>query len=88
MTRSNDFSDQRLYRLQCVIPRAMAGIRDSAGKAPAEVKRFFLDKLKFNDNSNNQVCSISNCAILMLINTVFRLLLCCDIDSGSRRDFG
>jgi len=58
MTRSNDFSDQRLYRLQCTIPKAMAGIRDSAGKAPQEVKRFFLDKLKFNDNSNNQVCSI------------------------------
>jgi transcription initiation factor TFIID subunit 2 len=65
MTRSNDFSDHRLYWLQCTIPQAMAGIRDADGKSPAEVKRFFLDKLKFNDNSNNQYSDSKYVAILM-----------------------
>jgi transcription initiation factor TFIID subunit 2 len=65
MTRSNDFSDHRLYWLQCTIPQAMAGIRDADGKSPPEVKRFFLDKLKFNDNSNNQYSDSKYVAILM-----------------------
>ncbi|KAF2674652.1 hypothetical protein BT63DRAFT_367208, partial [Microthyrium microscopicum] len=53
MTRSNDFSDTRNYKIQCAIPEAMAMVRDSNGKAPDRVKKFFLDTLKFNDNSNN-----------------------------------
>lgn len=65
MTRSNDFSDHRLYWLQCTIPQAMAGIRDAEGRSPPEVKRFFLDKLKFNDNSNNQYSDSKYVAILM-----------------------
>ncbi|KAE9966986.1 hypothetical protein EG328_008498 [Venturia inaequalis] len=65
MTRSNDFSDHRLYWLQCTIPQAMAGIRDADGKSPPEIKRFFLDKLKFNDNSNNQYSDSKYVAILM-----------------------
>lgn len=55
MTRSNDFSDRALYNLQLAIPEAMAQIRDSNGKTPMRVKRFLYDKLKFNDNSNNEV---------------------------------
>lgn len=54
MTRSNDFSDPRTYALQCAIPKALTGIRNHRGEAPESVKRFFLDKLKFNDNSNNE----------------------------------
>jgi transcription initiation factor TFIID subunit 2 len=67
MTRSNDFSDQRLYHIQCEIPKALSRIRDSRGKAPSEVKRFFLDRLKFNDNSSNEysdnyyVATLLNC---------------------------
>jgi transcription initiation factor TFIID subunit 2 len=56
MTKPNDFSDLRLYRIRCAIVQSMAFIRDSEGKAPEEVKQFFLDTLKFNDNSSNQVC--------------------------------
>lgn len=55
MTRSNDFSDRISYIIQCAIPRAIAQVRDSNGKAPARVKSFLADKLKFNDNSNNRV---------------------------------
>lgn len=59
MTRPNDFSDLRLYQIRCAIVRSMAMVRDSNEKAPVEVKQFFLDKLKFNDNSNNQVRTLN-----------------------------
>lgn len=65
MTRSNDFSDRRTYVVQLGIPRALAAIRDSHGKAPESVKMFFLEKLKFNDNSNNQYSDASYVATLM-----------------------
>ena len=75
MTRPNDFSDLRLYMIRCAIVEYMAQIRDANGKAPAEVKQFFLDKLKFNDNSNNQVSS--NCTALKqsIDSLVLRFLL-------------
>jgi transcription initiation factor TFIID subunit 2 len=59
MTRFNDFTDMRSYRIQCAIPKAIAQVRDANGKAPDRVKKFFIDKLKFNDNSNNEVCEWS-----------------------------
>lgn len=65
MTRSNDFSDRATYLLQCAIPRAMAKVRDSKGKSPASVKTFFLDKLKFNDNSNNEYSDCYYVSVLL-----------------------
>lgn len=58
MTRSNDFSDRASYILQQVIPEAISQVRDNSGKTPMRVKRFLYDKLKFNDNSNNEVSAI------------------------------
>lgn len=55
MTRSNDFSDRTSYYLQCAIPQAMAKVRDNEGRAPLRIRNFLLEKLKFNDNSNNEV---------------------------------
>lgn len=55
MTRSNDFSDRAAYILQQVIPEAMSEVRDNGGKTPLRVKRFLFDKLRFNDNSTNEV---------------------------------
>ena len=55
MTKPNDFADLRLYKIRCAIVQSMASIRDREGKAPDEVKKFFLDTLRFNDNSSNQV---------------------------------
>lgn len=55
MTRSNDFSDRASYYLQCAIPQAMAKIRDNSGKAPFAVRKFLYEKLRYNDNSNNEV---------------------------------
>lgn len=55
MTRSNDFSDRASYILQQVIPEAISQVRDNSGKTPMRVKRFLYDKLKFSDNSNNEV---------------------------------
>ncbi|KAI9734199.1 MAG: hypothetical protein M1834_002299 [Cirrosporium novae-zelandiae] len=54
MTRSNDFSDRSSYRIQCAIIKAISKVRDNSGRAPLRVKRFLLDKLKFNDNSDNE----------------------------------
>lgn len=59
MTRSNDFSDRAAYLLQQIIPEAISKVRDNSGKTPLRVKRFLFDKLKFNDNSNNEVSTIS-----------------------------
>lgn len=66
MTRSNDFSDRAAYILQQVIPDAISQVRDNSGKTPLRVKRFLFDKLKFNDNSNNEVSQI------------FAAIPCCD----------
>lgn len=77
MPRANDFSDRTSYIVQCAIPRAMARIRDSQGKVPMSVRRFFVDKLKFNDNSNNEVSGLIHVLEPQLLTfEVLRLLLC------------
>lgn len=63
MTRSNDFSDRTAYYIQCKIPQAIAKVRDNDGRAPFRVRTFLLEKLRFNDNSNNEV-SISTSLVL------------------------
>lgn len=55
MTRSNNFSDRTSYYIQCAIPQAMAKVRDNEGRVPLRIRNFLLEKLKFNDNSNNEV---------------------------------
>lgn len=55
MTQPNDFSDRASYYIQCAIVKAIATIRDNDGKAPMRTRRFLLEKLRFNDNSNNEV---------------------------------
>ncbi|KAL2371522.1 transcription initiation factor TFIID subunit 2 [Blastomyces gilchristii SLH14081] len=65
MTRSNDFSDRAAYILQLTIPQAIAQVRDNTGKTPMRVKRFLYDKLKFNDNSNNELSDCYYIAALM-----------------------
>ncbi|KAK2745025.1 hypothetical protein FQN55_006382 [Onygenales sp. PD_40] len=65
MTRSNDFSDRASYTLQLVIPQVIAQVRDNNGKTPMRVKRFLYDKLKFNDNSNNELSDCYYVAALM-----------------------
>ncbi|KAL4902588.1 hypothetical protein BDW74DRAFT_158074 [Aspergillus multicolor] len=69
MTRSNDFTDRAAYVLQLVIPEAISRVRDVSGKTPMRVKRFLYDKLKFNDNSNNEVRK----STLSLLHTFSRL---------------
>lgn len=63
MTRSNDFSDRAAYYIQCEIPQAIAKVRDNDGRAPFRVRSFLLEKLRFNDNSNNEV-SISKLSLV------------------------
>ncbi|KAF2836463.1 hypothetical protein M501DRAFT_240771 [Patellaria atrata CBS 101060] len=66
MTRPNDFSDRSRYLIQCAIPKAMANIRDEYGKTPMAVKTWFIDKLKFNDNSHNEFSDCHYVATLLL----------------------
>ena len=55
MTLSNEFSDRTSYIIQCAIPKAIARVRDNSGKTPMRAKIFLIEKLKFNDNSTNEV---------------------------------
>ena len=55
MTRSNDFSDRATYYIQCAIPQAIAKVRDNSGKAPLRCRTFLFEKLRYNDNTNNEV---------------------------------
>ena len=55
MTRSNEFSDRASYYIQCAIIKAFAKIRNASGHSPYAVRNFLYEKLKFNDNSNNEV---------------------------------
>ena len=55
MTRSNDFTDRASYYIQCAIPQAMAKVRNASGHTPFQSRNFLFEKLKFNDNSNNEV---------------------------------
>lgn len=65
MTRSNDFTDRASYYIQCAIPRAMAKVRNPSGHTPFQSRNFLFEKLKFNDNSNNEVSDCHYVAALM-----------------------
>ncbi|KAF2085605.1 hypothetical protein K490DRAFT_46280 [Saccharata proteae CBS 121410] len=75
MVRSNDFSDRNQYLVQCAIPRAIATVRDPSGRGLMKAKRWVLDKLKFNDNGNNEfsdcyyVATLLSCLTETLIST-------------------
>ena len=60
MTRSNDFSDRSSYLIQCAILQAISQVRNASGHSTFRVKNFLYEKLKFNDNSNNEVSSSHN----------------------------
>ena len=74
MTRSNDFSDRAAYVLQLMIPEAISKVRDNGGKTPMRVKRFLHDKLKFNDNSNNEVRIHDSVFVVKVLLTLFVVL--------------
>ncbi|KAL1979801.1 hypothetical protein VTN96DRAFT_5186 [Rasamsonia emersonii] len=83
MTRSNDFSDRASYILQKVIPDAISQVRDNSGKTPLRVKRFIYEKLKFNDNSNNEYSD--NFYVASLMNSLCNALLG-RVESSSSND--
>jgi transcription initiation factor TFIID subunit 2 len=65
MPRPNDFSSRVTFLIQCAIPRAMATFRDADNRVPRALQQFFVDKLKFNDNSENPVSDCHYIATLM-----------------------
>ena len=65
MPRPNDWTNRIHYILQCSLPQSMAKLRDTDGKVPLTVRRFFIDKLKFNDNSTNEFSDAHYISTLM-----------------------
>lgn len=65
MPRPNEWTDRTNYIIQCAIPRAMAQLRDKDRKVPMSIRKFFVDKLKFNDNSDNPFSDCHYVATLM-----------------------
>ncbi|KAF2164337.1 hypothetical protein M409DRAFT_67874 [Zasmidium cellare ATCC 36951] len=65
MPRPNDFESRVTFIMQCAIPEALAQLRDNEGKVPKAVRQFFVDKLKFNDNSDNAFSDCHYVATLM-----------------------
>ncbi|ODV92750.1 hypothetical protein CANCADRAFT_92684 [Tortispora caseinolytica NRRL Y-17796] len=51
--RENDFSNFASYFVQKAIIQALSTVRDENGDTPLDIKKFLLDLLKFNENSNN-----------------------------------
>lgn len=89
MTRSNDFSDRASYYIQCAIPKAFAKIRNASGHTPFEVRNFLYEKLKYNDNSTNEVSCTSNVNEISFSCVLgLRLLLPCYSHASISRSFG
>ncbi|KAL8936811.1 MAG: hypothetical protein Q9216_004741 [Gyalolechia sp. 2 TL-2023] len=61
----NDFSDRAAYFIKREITRAIATVRDERGRSPIRARMFLLDKLKFNDNSDNELSDAHYLAIVM-----------------------
>lgn len=62
---SNDFSDRCAYIVQCSIAEALSMVRNKDGSSPDDVKRFFVERLKYNDNSLNDYSDCYYLATLM-----------------------
>ena len=59
MTRPNDFFDRATYNVQKTIPEAVAKVRDASGRATFRVRQWLFDKLRYNDNSSNEVSMLT-----------------------------
>ena len=75
VTRPNNFSDRAAYFVQCAIPRAIGKVRDVGGKSPLRARAFLLDKLKFNDNSDNDVSSLHCFSVILHQLTIISILI-------------
>jgi transcription initiation factor TFIID subunit 2 len=65
ITVSNDFSDRAAYYVQCAILRSVSTIRDGARRSPYPAREFLYNKLRENDNSNNEFSDCYYVAALM-----------------------
>ena len=66
MPQPNDFYDRPTYFLQCAIPKAISKVRDPAKKSPYRVRNFLYEKLRFNDNTDNDLSDAHYLSTLML----------------------
>lgn len=65
MPRPNDWTSRVDFIMQCAIPQALAKLRETSGKVPLAVRKFFVDKLKFNENANDEMSDAHYIATLM-----------------------
>jgi len=65
MPRPNDWTSRVDFIMQCAIPQALAKLRETDGKVPLAVRKFFVDKLKFNENTNDDMSDAHYLAVLM-----------------------
>ncbi|KAK9769711.1 hypothetical protein SCAR479_13597 [Seiridium cardinale] len=71
--RPNDFSNRSQYIVQCAIPGAISRIRDKEGNCPKEARRFILQQLQGNNNTDNPysdqlyICKLINALATCLI---------------------
>ncbi|CCE78783.1 Piso0_000812 [Millerozyma farinosa CBS 7064] len=50
---ANDFSNVGRFLVQRELPIIMSSVRDNEGNVPEMIKKFLLNLVKYNDNSNN-----------------------------------
>ena len=62
----NDFYDRTTYFLQCAIPKAISKVRDPAKRSPYRVRHFLCEKLRYNDNSDNEISDAFYLSTLMM----------------------
>ncbi|KAH8110586.1 hypothetical protein DFH11DRAFT_1619105 [Phellopilus nigrolimitatus] len=51
--RPNDFSDLTEYFLRKALVNAISQVRLENGKTPPQIRQFFIDQLRYNDNTTN-----------------------------------
>ncbi|GAK64470.1 TATA-binding protein associated factor taf2 [Moesziomyces antarcticus] len=80
--RANDFSDAADYFLQRALIHAISRVRNPDGRTPAQVKRFLINLLRYNDNSTNHF--VDDFYLAGAINALASAFI--PIDSGLAQD--
>ncbi|KAG8527082.1 uncharacterized protein KY384_008511 [Bacidia gigantensis] len=65
MTKPNDFSNRATYLIQCAIPQAMAEVRYENGHSAFTARNWLYEKLKYNDNGDNEYSDSHYIALLV-----------------------
>ena len=84
--KPNDFSDMADYFVRRALIAAIGRVRDHTGKTPPVVQRFFINLLKYNDNSTNRF--VDDYYVAGIINQLASALIPADTGALSARTPG